>query len=215
MLSSCFLDLSFSTEYSLLISNWSKIMYCKSGFLCCASVRDQQTDTGEARVVKRENERGMVLRDRQKNRGKKNDGLEGNTGIGKSKGNVLGERPKVFYCALMVWINTIINRVPLNWFDLKVQSERGGDKTEMPKESLEEWMTHKADWDQIDRAANRHLFHLILTPLSPTAHMEWKSRNFSSHRLHFMQNGSDSRYLIVLLNILSLSCCLLFYKIIL
>lgn len=73
-------------------------------------MRDQQTDTGEARVVKRENERGMVLRDGQKDRGKKNDGSEGKTGIDKSRGNVLDERPRVSYCALMSWINAIINK---------------------------------------------------------------------------------------------------------
>ena len=40
-------------------------------------MKDQQTGTGEARVVKREIERGLVLRDGQKDRGKKNDGLRG------------------------------------------------------------------------------------------------------------------------------------------
>lgn len=35
-------------------------------------MRDQQRDTREARVVKRENERGMVLRDRHQDRWKKN-----------------------------------------------------------------------------------------------------------------------------------------------
>lgn len=66
MLSSPFHDLSLSTVYSLLGRNWLKV---KSGFLCRASLRDQQTDAGEAREVKRQNERVLVLRERQEDRG--------------------------------------------------------------------------------------------------------------------------------------------------
>lgn len=51
-------------------------------------------------MVKRENERGMG--DRRKNSGKKNYGLERQMGIDKTKENVLGERPRVCYCALML-----------------------------------------------------------------------------------------------------------------
>lgn len=105
MLSSPFLNFSFTAVLYTPCQEaigW-KTRYFKSGFLCWVSLT-------EARVVKRENEKGMVLWDRQKYRGKKNDELEWKTGIDKSKGNVLGERQRVFYCALMSWINAIINK---------------------------------------------------------------------------------------------------------
>lgn len=82
-------------------------------------------------------------------------------------------------------------------------------------------MPHKADRDQSARAANRHLPHLISTPLTPSsAWRERRTKKFSGHRLHFMQNCLEvtaclvHRYLILLLNkdILSISCCLLFMK---
>lgn len=59
-------------------------------------------------MLKRENETNGA--EGQEDTGKKNDGFEGKTAIDKSRGNVLGERPKVFYCALMLWINVIINK---------------------------------------------------------------------------------------------------------
>lgn len=65
-------------------------------------MRNQQTDTGEQREVKGEKERGNVQR------------TDRRTGVDKSRGNTLGERPGVFYCALMLRINAIINREPLN-----------------------------------------------------------------------------------------------------
>ena len=49
-------------------------------------------------MFKRENEGEMVLGDRWKDRAKKNDGLEGETGTDKSRGNVLGERPSLLLC---------------------------------------------------------------------------------------------------------------------
>lgn len=61
-------------------------------------MRDQQPDTGEARVVKRENERRTPLRDRGK---EKIMASRERREFDKSRGNVLGERPRCFYCALM------------------------------------------------------------------------------------------------------------------
>lgn len=52
--------------------------------------------------------RRMVRRDTRKDSGKKDESSKEQTGIDKSKGKVLGERPRVFYCALMLWINVII-----------------------------------------------------------------------------------------------------------
>lgn len=83
-------------------------------------------------------------------------------------------RGQAFHCALMWWINTVINKqsaLKLIWLEgCEVREEETKDR----RWSLEECMTHKVDWDRSDKAANRHLHHLISTPLSPTACREEK-----------------------------------------
>lgn len=115
----------------------------------------------------------MVQRDEQKDREEKAEQIKA---IKKKKKSI---EVQVFYCAWIQQINAIINRVPLNWFSLKVLSESARDKRQIKTWPPEERMTQMA-------AANRLLYYLTLPPLAPAGGI----KDFSSQtRWVLHQNG--------------------------
>lgn len=107
-----------------------------------------------------------------------------------------------------VYINLWLDTHRMDWTEVVLEMcwtwrcTEGTEKTPTTRCSPEEWMTHKGDRSQSDRAANRRLSNLISTALVPTVcsrqrHTDWHNvsiTNFTQrkHSAFQLQNFTEA-----------------------